>query len=115
MDEQLLKMASQQADFCQIFGSSTRILILWVLAGREMRVGDIAEAIDASLQNTSQHLRLMRDRGILTSRRKGHAIYYRIDGHELMHDCPVLCRLQRIGASRPSTTSRNCTLLKSDA
>ena len=92
MDDQLLRMAKQQADVCQIFGSSTRILILWALNGREMCVGDIAEAVEASLQNTSQHLRLMRDRGILTSRRTGHAIYYRIDGHELMNSCTVLCQ-----------------------
>jgi ArsR family transcriptional regulator len=92
MDEQLLKMAKQQADVCQIFGSSTRILILWALNGREMCVGDIATAIGASLQNTSQHLHLMKDRGILTSRRTGHAIYYRINGNELMHGCPVLCQ-----------------------
>jgi DNA-binding transcriptional ArsR family regulator len=92
MDERLLKKAKQQADVCQVFGSSTRILILWVLNGREMRVGDIATAIEASLQNTSQHLRLMKDRGILTSRRTGHAIYYRINGNELVHGCPVLCQ-----------------------
>ena len=92
----LLEMAEQQADICQIFGNVTRILILWVLGDREMRVGDIAEAVGASLQNTSQHLRLMRDRGVLASRRKGHAIYYRVDGHQLIQDCTILCRAMHV-------------------
>ena len=92
----LLEMAEQQADICQIFGNVTRILILWVLGDREMRVGDISEAVGASLQNTSQHLRLMRDRGILASRRNGHAIYYRIDGHRLMQGCAILCRAMEV-------------------
>jgi DNA-binding transcriptional ArsR family regulator len=90
MDVQILEMAERQAKVCKIFGNSTRILILWVLDGREMSVSDIAEAIETSLQNTSQHLRLMKDRGILASRRKGHSVYYRINGHELMQGCPIL-------------------------
>ncbi len=86
----LLQKASRQADLCQIFGSATRVLILWSLVGRELCVGDIAAAIQSSCQNTSQHLRLMKDRGILVSQRRGHAVYYRINGNELMHRCPVL-------------------------
>ena len=91
INAQLIKMAEQQADICQTFGNVTRILIIWVLYEREMRVSDIAEAIGASLQNTSQHLRLMRDRGMLASRRKGHAIYYRIDRRRLTEGCAILC------------------------
>ena len=90
MDAKFYEQAKQQAEICKIFGSPTRILILWSLDGNEMSVSDIAEAIDTSLQNTSQHLRLMKDRGILTSRRKGHTIYYRIASHELMEGCRIL-------------------------
>jgi predicted transcriptional regulator len=57
---------------------------------QEMPVSDIATAIDASLQNTSQHLRLMEDRGILVSRREGQNVYYALAGHQLMKDCGLL-------------------------
>lgn len=90
MDDQMLELARQQAEICKVFGNVNRIMILWVLGNQEMSVGDIAEAINTSLQNTSQHLRLMKDRGILTSRRKGHTIYYRIAGNELMEGCRIL-------------------------
>jgi DNA-binding transcriptional ArsR family regulator len=90
MDDQMLELARRQAEICKVFGNVNRIMILWVLGNQEMSVGDIAEAIDTSLQNASQHLRLMKDRGILTSRRKGHTIYYRIAGNELMEDCRIL-------------------------
>jgi DNA-binding transcriptional ArsR family regulator len=95
INARLLKMAEQQADICQTFGNVTRILIVWTLNEQEMRVSDIAEAIGASLQNTSQHLRLMRDRGMLTSRRKGQAIYYRIDRRGLMEGCAILCGIMQ--------------------
>ena len=90
MDDQMLELARQQAEICKVFGSVNRVLILWVLSNQEMSVGDIAEAIDTSLQNASQHLRLMKDRDILISRREGHTIYYRIAGHELMEGCRLI-------------------------
>lgn len=90
MDAQILTLAKQQAEICKVFGSPTRILILWALGDREMSVGEVAEAIESSLQNTSQHLRLMKDRRILTSRREGHTVYYRLDEHEQMAYCTVL-------------------------
>jgi DNA-binding transcriptional ArsR family regulator len=90
MDDQMLELARQQAEICKVFGNVNRIMILWVLGNQEMSVGDIAEAIDTSLQNASQHLRLMKDRGLLTCRRKGHTIYYRNAGNELMEGCRIL-------------------------
>jgi DNA-binding transcriptional ArsR family regulator len=90
MDDQMLELARQQAEICKVFGNANRVMILWVLGNQEMSVGNIAESIDTSLQNASQHLRLMKDRGILTSRRKGHTIYYRVAGNKLMEGCSIL-------------------------
>ena len=90
MNDQMLELARQQAEVCKVFGNVNRIMILWILGNQEMSVGDIAETLDTSLQNVSQHLRLMKDRGILTSRREGQAIYYRIAGYELMEGCRIL-------------------------
>lgn len=90
MDAQILECAKQQAEICKVFGNANRILILWALGSRELSVGDIAEAIDSSLQNTSQHLRLMKDRGILVSRREQNTIYYGVADHILMEGCRLL-------------------------
>ena len=83
MDGSLFRQAQEQAQYCQVFSNARRILILWVLGRDEMTVSDIASEVGASLQNTSQHLRLMRDRGILISRRDGQAIFYRV----INNDC----------------------------
>jgi ArsR family transcriptional regulator len=89
LDEQIAEAARQQAELCKVFGNPNRILILWVLGNQEMSVGDIANAIESSLQNTSQHLRLMRDKGILASRREGHTIYYHTLRCWLLTGCHV--------------------------
>ncbi|MGD2273066.1 MAG: metalloregulator ArsR/SmtB family transcription factor [Desulfobacterales bacterium] len=81
--------ARKRASICHVFGSTHRVLIAWVLGEEEMSVSDIANAVDSSMQNVSQHLRLMKDKGILQSRRDGRSIYYRIADNVLTKNCPI--------------------------
>lgn len=101
---EILALAESQADICGVFGNANRVLILWALGEREMSVGEIASTIDCSLQNTSQHLRLMRDKGILTSRREGQTIYYRIKRNELMEGCRLLLQARQEPFAREKPT-----------
>lgn len=89
MDKETIDLARSQAEICRIFGNPNRVLILWALGKQEMSVSAIALLIGASLQNTSQHLRLMKDKNILISRREGNAIYYQIATHTTLPGCPV--------------------------
>lgn len=84
MKAQIKRLAEQQADIYKVFSNATRLRILLALAEQELSVGEIAAAAETSLQNTSQHLHLMYDKGILTSRRESQTIYYRIADNEMM-------------------------------
>ncbi|MBE9524114.1 MAG: winged helix-turn-helix transcriptional regulator [Chloroflexi bacterium] len=90
MDKKIRQLAREKASFCSVFGSTQRILILWAIADGEMSVSDIAKTTEASLQNTSQHLRLMKDKGVVNSRRDGQTIYYRIAENKYLKSCPIL-------------------------
>lgn len=57
--------------------SRLRLLHALVRAG-EMRVADLAEAVGMKVQAVSNQLQRLADRGILTCRRDGTNIYYRI-------------------------------------
>lgn len=70
--------AEEQAEICRVFANPTRIMILWAVAEQERSVGEIAQAVEASLQSTSQHLQIMKQKKVLTSRRDGQTIYYRL-------------------------------------
>lgn len=73
------KLAKERAEIYQVFSNDKRVLIFWNLADKhEMTVNEIAEAIGSTLQNTSQHLRLMKAKDILESHRNGQTIHYRI-------------------------------------
>ncbi|MFP4157857.1 MAG: ArsR/SmtB family transcription factor [Opitutales bacterium] len=67
-----------QADFCGVFTNPERIRIMLVLEDQEMSVGEIAQSLKISMPNLSQHLRLMKDRRCLTSRKEGKHVFYRV-------------------------------------
>jgi DNA-binding transcriptional ArsR family regulator len=90
MELKTIEMARQQAAICAVFANYRRVLILWTLVEQEKSVGDIATAVNASLQSTSQHLHLMKDKGILQSRREGQTVYYRVANHNIAAKCSLL-------------------------
>jgi DNA-binding transcriptional ArsR family regulator len=84
------KLAEQQANICSVFSNPRRIMILWALIGRELSVSEIATTIKASLQNTSHHLTLMKNKGILSAHRDGQSVHYRIVQPELVNG--LICK-----------------------
>lgn len=89
MDAETYHSAQMRADYCRIFSNVHRVLIAWALVDRELSVSEIAEEIHTTLQNTSQHLRLMKDRGLVEPRREGQTVYYKIADHALFKDCAI--------------------------
>lgn len=81
------QLAESQAEIYRIFSHSNRIQIFWLLMENEMSVNEIADTINASVQNTSQHLRLMKTANILDNRRNGQTIYYRIAENDMGNYC----------------------------
>lgn len=55
-----------------------RLKILCVLDELELSVQDIVEQVGTSQSNISQHLAILRDKGILDSRKDANRVYYRV-------------------------------------
>ena len=55
-----------------------RLKILCTLCDREVSVQDIVEHVGTSQSNISQHLAILRDKGILTCRKDANRVYYRV-------------------------------------
>jgi DNA-binding transcriptional ArsR family regulator len=79
--------AEELAEIFSIFSNAKRIQIFWSLDGTEKSVNEIAQAINSSMQNTSQHLRLMKAQKIIESKRNGQSIYYRIADSDIANFC----------------------------
>lgn len=87
MDERVCRIV---ADFFAVFANVTRINIFCALRDGRKSVSEIAEYAGVSLQNTSQHLRLMRDKGAVFSEKEGQNVYYQIADPKFIHGVKMI-------------------------
>ncbi|MFQ6607391.1 MAG: ArsR/SmtB family transcription factor [Fidelibacterota bacterium] len=71
------------AEILAMLGNGTRLKILYALAeGEELCVCDLADVLNKDVSAISHQLRRLRDRGLVTNRRDGMTIYYRLEHNE---------------------------------
>ncbi len=77
-----------QAELCRLMSNAKRLMIMDFLSQRgEANVGEIAEALNVPVTVISQHLRLLRDGGLVVSRKDGQCVCYSLKHEELMEGC----------------------------
>ncbi len=74
--EELRGFFRMHANLCKVLGNERRLAIIWLLGQREMSVGEIAEAMDTSIHNVSQHLRVMKERGVVQGEKRGQSVFH---------------------------------------
>jgi DNA-binding transcriptional ArsR family regulator len=60
----------------EVMCEPTRTQIVRALSGGPLSVGDLAAILERSKSATSQHLRVLRDGGVVSARRRGRAVIY---------------------------------------
>jgi len=55
-----------------------RLKILCVVGASEMSVQEIVEAVGTTQSNISQHLAILRDKGVLRARKDANRVFYRV-------------------------------------
>ena len=70
--------AIKACDLFQQLGDPTRLKILCLLAHSEQCVNNIALTVNMSAPAVSHHLRVLRQTGLITNRRDGKEIYYKL-------------------------------------
>lgn len=70
------KLYELHAQMCQVFTSPKRLEILNLLRDRELSVGELTKLARIRQANLSQHLSILREKGIVKTRREGVRIYY---------------------------------------
>lgn len=71
-------MKDLQAAVFKAMGDETRLEILELLRNGKMCVCEIVPQIDASQSNISQHLRILKDTGIIELEKRGRSNYYSV-------------------------------------
>lgn len=70
------KLYELHAQMCRIFTSPKRLEIINLLRDKELSVGQLSKLANIRQANLSQHLSILREKGIVKSRREGVSIYY---------------------------------------
>jgi rhodanese-related sulfurtransferase/predicted transcriptional regulator len=83
--------------------SGRRIELLDVLANGERTVEALAYEAGLSVANTSQHLQILRQAGLVSSRREGTSVHYRLAGPEVFE---LWRTLRSLAASRLAEVER---------
>jgi ArsR family transcriptional regulator len=86
-DKSLYEM---QAEICKTLTNPKRIEILNALKGEEKTVTELVASLGVSKANVSQHLAVMRHKGILATRRVGVNIYYRVANPKVIDACALM-------------------------
>jgi len=76
--EDLREHARKAAQLLKALSNESRLMILCQLADGEMSVGEINSRIDLSQSALSQHLAVLRQQSLVSTRRVAQTIYYRV-------------------------------------
>ena len=68
----------QAAHAMKAMSHPLRLKILCVLGDQEVSVQDIVDSVGTSQSNISQHLAILRDKGVLRTRKDANRVFYRI-------------------------------------
>jgi ArsR family transcriptional regulator len=86
-DRRLYKL---HASICHTLANPKRLEIIDKLRVHELSVTELAEALEISQANLSQHLALMRERGIVTTRREGLNVFYSLSNPKIIQACDLM-------------------------
>lgn len=88
------------AEICAGLAEPTRILILYALAESARNVTELANDLSLSQPMVSRHLKVLRERGMVTATRLGAAVEYQLADRRLIEALDLLRSLLRDNLSR---------------
>jgi ArsR family transcriptional regulator, arsenate/arsenite/antimonite-responsive transcriptional repressor len=74
----LILLAEKKAGILKALAHPVRITIFETLAAGEKQVGELVELLGTKEANTSRHLAVMRNAGLLSTRKEGLNVYYSV-------------------------------------
>ncbi len=79
-----------QSELCQTMSNATRLRIVHALRDGPQCVGRLAEVLELDQAKVSQHLAVLRSRGIVASQRQGSEVIYRITNPKIERICDLM-------------------------
>jgi len=101
LDESLrAELTELTSTLCRALNDPKRLLILHALADGPLSVGTLADLVEATTANVSQHLAVLRERGLVDSQRDGLNVIYTLRYPELIDTIAQLRAVLRLELQR---------------
>src|SRR4030066_2533401 len=84
------KMFQMHAEVCKSMANPTRLKIMNLLREGEKSVEELRNRLKLPKANLSQHLSILRQRRIVSTRREGVNIYYKVANPKMIKACDIL-------------------------
>ena len=81
---------TRQARICQVLADPKRLRLLDLLREAERSVGQLAAALGCAYPNVSQHLTVMREAGLVATRREGTVVFYHLAYPRITEACDIV-------------------------
>lgn len=79
-----------QAEICKTLANPKRLEIIAALKEGELSVGELVEKLGITKANISQHLSVLRQRKVVSTRRDGVNIFYSINNPKIIEACALM-------------------------
>ena len=87
MDKKIFEM---HAEICKVFTNPKRLEIISLLRDEEKTVNELTELAGVPQANVSQHLTVLRQNNVVTTRRNGANIHYKIANPKILQACDLM-------------------------
>jgi DNA-binding transcriptional ArsR family regulator len=94
--------AAEAEAFLRSLASRHRLMVLCSLIEGEVSAGELGRRLGLTQSNLSRHLAMLREEGLVATRRERTTIHYRIASERVR---PILEELYRLFCAAPRTTS----------
>ncbi|MFH1752459.1 MAG: metalloregulator ArsR/SmtB family transcription factor [archaeon] len=84
------KLFVLHAELCKTLADPKRLEILYLLGSSEKSVSQLAEQLKLRQANISQHLAILRQKGVVSSRKNGTTVYYKIAFPKMVKACNLI-------------------------
>jgi len=78
------------AEICKVFTSSKRLEIINALRDGEKSVSELVDLLNIRQANLSQHLAILREKGVVTMRKEGQNIFYEVANPKILQACDLM-------------------------
>lgn len=88
--ELLREIDSLHANLCEGLADPKRIALLYALREGERNVNELADAVSQPQTTVSRHLKILRERNLVTARRDGMNVYYALTNDKVLQALDLL-------------------------